>query len=186
MNVKEVRKKRNYKVGYYTQEELIDGSDYGGEDTWRRRAYTPGGQYLGNKRMAHLLCAKKGIDQFEKRTDTSTVCSIGFNSAEQKWYGWSHRAIYGYGIGDVVEEGSVPTESGWTEEYLAEHPEEDTTVPAGFKVETLEDAKRVAIAFAETVACMEQNGAPYRPGTPNSSDLKPMIVNTKDTAKLEF
>ncbi len=149
---KEVRKRRNYKAGYYTQEVLIDGSDYGGEDIWMRNAYTPEGQYLGDKKMAHFLCSKRGIGTFEKRTDTSTVCSIGFNSAEQKWYGWSHRAIGGYGIGDVLEEGSIPTENGWTEEHLAAHPEDNTSIPVGFVVETLEDAKKVAVAFAENVS----------------------------------
>jgi hypothetical protein len=27
------------------------------------------------------------------------ISGLGFNPTEQKWYGWSHRAIYGYGIG---------------------------------------------------------------------------------------
>ena len=150
--LRESRKRRNYKAGYYTQEEFVDGSDYGGEDMWIRCAYTPTGQYLGDKKMAHFLCAKKGIDTFEKRTSTSNICSVGFNSGEKKWYGWSHRAINGYGIGDVLEEGDCATESGWTEEYLAEHPEEDATVPVGFKVQTLEDAKTAAVAFASGVS----------------------------------
>ena len=25
-----------------------------------------------------------------------------------KWYGWSHRAVYGFGIGDKIKEGDVP------------------------------------------------------------------------------
>ncbi len=152
MTVREIRKRRNYKVGYYTQEEFFDGSDYGSDGFWTRLAYTPGGQYLGDKQMAHFLCAKKGIDTFEKRTSTSTICSIGFNSEEQRWYGWSHRAIGGYGIGDVVGEDDGAMQSGWTEEHLAEHPEEDTSLPVGFVVETLEDAKKAAKAFAESVS----------------------------------
>ncbi|HCP19602.1 hypothetical protein [Spongiibacter sp.] len=31
--------------------------------------------------------------------------SIGFNPVEQKWYGWSHRAIYGFGIGSTCKRG---------------------------------------------------------------------------------
>ena len=30
---------------------------------------------------------------------------IGFSPTEQKWYGWSHRAIYGFGIGSKVSRG---------------------------------------------------------------------------------
>ena len=78
--------------------------------------------------------------------------SIGFCEQEQKWYGWSHRAIYGFGVGDVVKEGDCTATSGWTDEYLAEHPEEDLSLPVGFKAETLDDAKRMAIAFAESVS----------------------------------
>lgn len=31
--------------------------------------------------------------------------NIGFNPKEQKWYGWSHRALYGFGIGSECEKG---------------------------------------------------------------------------------
>ncbi len=32
------------------------------------------------------------------------IC-IGFNPNEQKWYGWSHRAIFGFGVGDECKKG---------------------------------------------------------------------------------
>lgn len=31
--------------------------------------------------------------------------NIGFNPEEQKWYGWSHRALYGFGIGSSISKG---------------------------------------------------------------------------------
>ena len=31
--------------------------------------------------------------------------NIGFNPIEQKWYGWSHRAVYGFGVGSKCERG---------------------------------------------------------------------------------
>ena len=34
-----------------------------------------------------------------------STTAIGFNPKENKWYGWSHRAIYGFGIGSTCEEG---------------------------------------------------------------------------------
>ena len=93
-------------------------------------------------------------DIFEKalRTDDSNVCSIGFSEKDNKWYGWSHRAIYGFKIGDVVKKGDCCALSGLTEEYLKKHPEEDCSLPIGFKAKSLADCKKMAIAFADSVS----------------------------------
>lgn len=58
---------------------------------------------------------KHGIKP-ELRKPHHNVPSIGFSEKEQKWYGWSHRAIYGFGIGSVVEKGDCA--------YTADNPEE--------------------------------------------------------------
>jgi hypothetical protein len=88
----------------------------------------------------------------EKMRPESKVCSIGKSRKDGKWYGWSHRAIFGFKIGDVVKEGDLTNTSGFIPEYLAEHPEEDLSLPIGFKAMTDEDARRMAIAFAEAVS----------------------------------
>lgn len=116
-----------------------------------KSAYTPNGDYIGNKRMAHFLCAKKGIKPEKISPSNNKVCSIGFCEAEQKWYGWSHRAIFGFGVGDIVKEGDCAASSGWTAEYLKEHPDEDGSLPVGFQAKDLNDARRMAVAFAESV-----------------------------------
>ena len=82
----------------------------------------------------------------------SDVACIGYSEREQKWYGWSHRAIFGFGIGYKADECSCCVDSGWTQEYLREHPEEDKSVPVGFEVKNMDDAKRCAIAFAMAVS----------------------------------
>lgn len=87
-----------------------------------------------------------------KKDDKSDVACIGFSEKEQKWYGWSHRAIFGFGIGFVVTEGSCCAESGWDEDYLAAHPEEDFRCEVGFEVKNMEDAKKCAIAFADCLS----------------------------------
>ncbi len=112
-------------------------------------AYTPKGDYIGNTKTADFLCRKRGIKP--EVIDGHQVCSIGFSSREQKWYGWSHRAIFGFSIGDTVKEGDCCASSDWTDEYLAEHPEADTSLPIGFTAATLDDAKCMAVAFAESV-----------------------------------
>jgi len=88
----------------------------------------------------------------QRAKTNNKVCSIGFKPREQKWYGWSHRATYGFGIGDIVSEGDCCASSGWTEEYLEKHPEERLYLDVGFEAKTLDDAKKMAIAFAESVS----------------------------------
>jgi hypothetical protein len=82
-----------------------------------------------------------GLTSFQKRTPESNVCSIGFSERDQKWYGWSHRAYAGFGIGDKVKKGSTCTSAmtGWS-------------LPEGFKAKTLHDAYRMAAAHAESVS----------------------------------
>ena len=117
-------------------------------------AYTVTGYYIGTPEVAHSLCNERGISPecISLSSADRNVCSIGFSAQDQKWYGWSHRAIYGFGVGDVAKEGDCVCSSGWTDEYLAEHPEKDLSLPVGFEAKTLDDAKRMAVAFAESVS----------------------------------
>ncbi len=151
MKYKKELSRRNYKAGYVLVKGIVDGDEWGMDDYEMTHAETPSGDYIGNSKDAHFLCKTKGIRP-EKRTPKSNVCSIGFCEGEQKWFGWSHRAIFGFGVGDVVKDGDCCATSGWTEEYLAEHPEEDVSLPIGFKAANLDDAKRMAVAFAESVS----------------------------------
>jgi len=152
MNILEVRNVRKYKAGYEIRTELIDAETEDNSPPFETKmAYTPDGKYIGRPKWAYRLCKKRGIKP-EYRTSTSNVCSIGFCENEQKWYGWSHRAIYGFGIGDVVKEGDCTASSGWTEEYLTDHPEADISLPIGFEAKSLEDAKLMACAFADSVS----------------------------------
>jgi len=116
-----------------------------------KSAYTPNGDYIGNAKDAHYLIVKRGIKP-EKANPTHNVCSIGWCEKEQKWYGWSHRAIFGFEVGSKVKEGDCCASSGWTDEYLAEHPDDDLSLPVGFVAKDLIDAKRMAIAFASSVS----------------------------------
>lgn len=113
-------------------------------------AYNPAGTYIGNVEIAEFLCRKKGILP-EEATPGDGICSVGLCPAEQKWYGWSHRAIFGFKVGDIVKEGDSTASSGWTDEYLLTHPEDDVSLPVGFIAETLAGARIMAVAFAESV-----------------------------------
>lgn len=78
-----------------------------------RTAVNSSGNYIGDEDTAKYLCNERGIAP-ELASPSHGVCSVGFCEREQKWYGWSHRAIYGFGIGSTVKRGDcgyVPV--GW-------------------------------------------------------------------------
>lgn len=110
------------------------------------------GGYIGGEREYKFLVEDKGLILIQKAEPSDNTCSIGYQPKENKWYGWSHRAIQGFTIGDVVKEGDLTTTSGYVEEYRIQHPDEDMSLPVGFKALTLKDAKRMAIAFAKAVS----------------------------------
>jgi len=66
-------------------------------------AHTPSGDYIGDEEWAKQL-EERGIAP-ELRAPDCRVCSIGFCEREQKWYGWSHRAMRGFGVGSTVKRG---------------------------------------------------------------------------------
>ena len=104
MMIKEVVSVRRYRAGYEIRHELIYDSEYGGDGIIMKSAYTPEGHYIGDSKWAYRLCKIRGIKP-EFRTPYSRVCSIGFCERERKWYGWSHRAIFGFGIGSSIKRG---------------------------------------------------------------------------------
>ena len=126
---------RRYKAGY----ELRCEDWLLGEKTPATRmtaAYNPHGDFIGGARDAHYLCVKRGIAPI-LRTNQSNVCSIGYCSRDGKWYGWSHRAIYGFKVGDTIKEGDCTA---------------DGPLPIGFTALDIEDAKMMAEVFAESVS----------------------------------
>jgi len=71
----------------------------------------------------------------QKRQSSHDAQSFGKAEADGKWYGWSHRAIYGFGIGDCVEPDTCGNSSG--KEYV---------------IKTDDQARDTAIAFAKDVS----------------------------------
>ena len=90
-------------------------------------------RYADNKPKVHFK-DWMGIEGKSLGKD-STVHSYGKAKADGKWYGWSHRAIYGFGIGDKVPSDACGNETG--KEYT---------------IKTDDQAKDAAIAFAKDVS----------------------------------
>ena len=110
------------------------------EPTEMLQAYTKDGVYIGDEKTAKLLCKKRGIVPELSREDHS-VASIGKSTKYGKWYGWSHRAIYGFEPGSTCKEGDchyTPDRGEWT-------------------AKTEDDARQMAIDFAESVSRVSES-----------------------------
>lgn len=101
--------------------------------------YTHNGEYIGNPRIANYLTRKRGIVP-ELVDDTKRVCSVGYCPSEEKWYGWSHRAICGFGIGDRI--------------YDDNYGDDNTPFVShgAFTITNGEEARQAAVNFAESVS----------------------------------
>lgn len=76
----------------------------GSDDVTIEAAYTQAGLYIGSKHAAEVLTAAGCTEQVQPK-DGGATCTVGYNPTEQKWYGWSHRAMFGFGIGSKVKAG---------------------------------------------------------------------------------
>lgn len=87
--------------------EKWDDSKYGGNGGLDVHVYTNrNGDMVDvkhRKRRTGLVraIAKLGIDPEKSKSD-HCVCSIGKSEVDGKWYGWSHRAMCGFGKGDMI------------------------------------------------------------------------------------
>jgi hypothetical protein len=139
MKVLKIIKERVYKAGYILRKELVETPCVGEPPMEWTMAYTPSGAYIGTPTDAHRLCNKRGI-QPQKRSEDHCVCSIGFSLKDGKWYGWSHRALYGFKIGSTCKKGDchyTPRRNHGRGAWVAK---------------TVADARQMACDFAEGVS----------------------------------
>ncbi len=95
------------------------------------------------------LCKKYGITHREKTDPSHCVCSIGYSPKNKKWYGWSHRAVHGFGIGDKLFDANWKPSEGATEEEI----DKISFIKRGEKtIKNIEQAKQAATNFAEYVS----------------------------------
>lgn len=99
--------------------------------TFMKSAYSvQDGSYIGGTEIAHRLWKKYGIEKFYRGGCGETTC-IGYNPKTKTWYGWSHRAIFGFKKGQRKRRKNMPNKG---REYTISNP------------------KRAAIAFAGDVS----------------------------------
>ena len=81
-----------------------------------KTAYTMNDEYIGDPEWAQRL-SDMGIKP-QLASPKHKVCSIGFCEKENKWYGWSHRAISGFGVGSEVGRGHCAYKPASKKEFL--------------------------------------------------------------------
>jgi hypothetical protein len=173
-NIEQEVEKMGWKITHYTLgrkiSEHLTTENYGSPITWWDRLSAVCEEIVFYKRGYSFVCTAEGvfIDGFdripegilkellkrriqpEKASPTDETCSIGYCEKERKWYGWSHRAIFGFKIGDCVDSEEHPcAASGWTQEALEQYPELEKSLPVGFVAQDRADCKKMAIAFAD-------------------------------------
>ena len=109
---------RKYKAGYEIRTEKVEYEEC--DPVIMKVAYTQEGHYIGDSKWAYRLCHTQGIVP-ELIAPDHNVCSIGFCEREQKWYGWSHRAIYGFGIGSMCKAGDCGYKPDNVQELAEKH-----------------------------------------------------------------
>jgi len=118
LNPNTLRTKTYKRVGYIKTEVPME-----------RRTLNNMPRYSDKKAKVHFR------DWMGMKMCSDTKHSVAKADADGKYYGWSHRAVYGFGIGDVVKADTCGNETG--KEYT---------------IKTDDQAKQAAIAFAKDVA----------------------------------
>lgn len=131
--------KETEKYGYIIRDEMWDSEGLMDEPMRITTCYTPTGDWIGDEKTAKYLVEEKGIAP-ELSDKNHCVCSIGFCEKENKWAGWSHRALAMFGIGDKLFE----EEFGDDKTPFIEHGSKEIT--------NMDEARQAAVNFARSVS----------------------------------
>lgn len=101
------------------------------------KVFNATGHFVGSERWAQMLIDRGIVPELAQ--DKHNVCSVGFCEREQKWYGWSHRAMCGFGIGDRIFEQNY----GNMDTLFTEH--------GAVQIVNLDQARQAAVNFADYV-----------------------------------
>jgi hypothetical protein len=124
---------------------VMAGATIGGDKpTTMRVYYSKNGIYLGGQHNGKRPGIVKAIDRLqmtaERASTKHSVASIGKSAKDGKWYGWSHRAMVGFGLGDKVYQDGF----GGDSTPFVKHGK--TTI------KTDAQAREAAVAFARSVS----------------------------------
>jgi hypothetical protein len=88
----------------------------------------------------------------EKISPNNTVNSIGKSEADGKWYGWSHRAVYGFKAGDEVKGDNMGKKVIYPKLPDGSYDFDNPSYEDDFIIKDDSHAREVAITFAKNVS----------------------------------
>lgn len=138
--------KKRYKAGYIVKEELWQLPWSNEEPVPMKSAYNLRGEYIGDVKTARYFIVKRGITP-RKASKQHSTCSIGYCKRDGKWYGWSHRAIHGFGKGDKLFDENY--KSNLTEFERDKIP---FRIHGRITIKNNKQARQAAINFARSVS----------------------------------
>ena len=130
-NIINIKWKANKK--YVLLDLVISAQNIYTPDLRTEYAFTPDGDLIGDPKAAQILITQKGIKP-ELRRPIDQICSIGWSSKTQMYYGWTFGKIRGFKVnGKPLESGDILTD----------------ILEAGYFPQSKEDCKQMAILFVE-------------------------------------
>jgi len=88
----------------------------------------------------------------QKRASDHTATSFGKSAADGKWYGWSHRAVYGFKKGDRVKGDSGAKKIEYPKLPDGSKDWDNGKYEPDFTIKSDDQAKEVAMRFADSVS----------------------------------
>ena len=89
---------------------------------------------INESQLKYIIENKKKMDFKKEHNIKEIECGLVWSESEQKYYGWSHRAYYGFGIGSKVKKGDVGYNG---KEWIAKN---------------MNDAKQMAIDYRNNIS----------------------------------
>ena len=62
--------------------------------------------------------AELGLTELQSTSPGGNTAQIGYHAPSNKWYGWSHRAVYGFGIGHEVKKGHAGYQPSSIDDFI--------------------------------------------------------------------
>ena len=87
-----------------------------------------------------------------KKGQSPIHASHGKSAADGKWYGWSHRAVYGFGVGDKVKGASAGKKVEYPQLPDGGKDFDNGKYEPDFTIKTDAQAREVALTFADSVS----------------------------------
>lgn len=85
----------------------IEKTYWVGGESYGVGAYSKNGEYIGDPSEIFYVFNKFGVCEDLSSSRENGVICVGYSPKDKKYYGWSHRAIFGFGVGSKVKRGDT-------------------------------------------------------------------------------